>query len=52
VPDHYHVHVLPRWPGDTNFMTAVGQTRLIPESLEQTRERLQPLFARHGGGSG
>ena len=50
LPDHFHVHVLPRWQGDTNFMTAVGRTRLVPESLEGTRERLAPLFARLGGG--
>jgi ATP adenylyltransferase len=45
VPDHYHVHVVPRWEGDTNFMTATAHTRLVPEDLLQTRERLRPLFA-------
>ena len=49
VPDHFHFHVLPRWQGDTNFMTAVAGTRLVPESLEQTRDRLRPLFSRLGG---
>ena len=46
VPDHFHLHLVPRWEGDTNFMTAVAQTRLIPEALSQTRDRLVPLFAR------
>jgi ATP adenylyltransferase len=52
VPDHFHFHVLPRWQGDTNFMTAIGGTRLVPESLEQTRQRLRPIFARLSGGAG
>jgi len=45
VPDHYHLHVVPRWEGDTNFMTATAETRLVPEDLQQTRTRLRPLFA-------
>lgn len=43
-PEHYHFHVVPRWQSDTNFMTVVGETRLVPEEPEQIRERLLPLF--------
>ena len=40
VAGHVHLHVLPRWTGDTNFMTAVGETRLEPEDLSLTFEKL------------
>jgi len=44
VADHYHVHVVPRWSGDSNFMTVTAHTRLVPEELDVTFARLQPHF--------
>ncbi len=44
VAGHIHMHVLPRWVADSNFMTTVGETRVLPESLEQTWERLRAAF--------
>jgi ATP adenylyltransferase len=44
VTDHYHFHLVPRWDGDTNFMSVVGRVRLVPEELQETRSRLRQLF--------
>jgi ATP adenylyltransferase len=46
VLDHVHMHVVPRWNGDTNFMTVVGRTRVLAEELSETAEKLRPVFAR------
>jgi ATP adenylyltransferase len=41
IPDHVHVHVVPRWGGDTNFMPVTADTKVLPESLDQTWERVR-----------
>ena len=44
IVDHIHVHLVPRWAGDTNFMTPVQETRVLPESLLESRRRLSAVF--------
>ena len=46
VLDHVHMHVVPRWNGDTNFMTVVGEMRVLPENVAASAERLRPIFER------
>ena len=46
VAGHIHMHLLPRWPGDVNFMTTIGETRVIPEDLATTYEKLSKAFER------
>lgn len=47
VPDHLHVHVVPRWSGDTNFLPLLASTKVLPETLVQTYQRLEPLFQQY-----
>ena len=48
VLDHVHVHVVPRWNGDTNFMTVVAEMRVLPEDPGSSAARLRPIFERLG----
>ena len=46
VADHYHMHIVPRWSGDANFMTVTARTRLVPEELGATFDKLAPHFSK------
>jgi ATP adenylyltransferase len=49
IEEHVHVHLVPRWNGDTNFMSVVSQTRVLPEDIRSTAARLRPVFERLAG---
>jgi diadenosine tetraphosphate (Ap4A) HIT family hydrolase len=50
IPSHMHVHVLPRWNADSNFMTAVAEVRVLPEALGDTWRKLRSTWPAHGAG--
>ena len=47
IEEHLHVHVIPRWEGDTNFMSVVNNIRVIPEDVQTTAAKLVPLFKKY-----
>ncbi len=44
IAEHYHFHIVPRWPGDANFMSTVGQVRVIPDTLDNTYRDLKAIW--------
>jgi ATP adenylyltransferase len=51
IHEHVHVHLVPRWTGDNNFMPVLSDTRVLPELLEKTWVRLRPEFSKLDGGA-
>jgi diadenosine tetraphosphate (Ap4A) HIT family hydrolase len=48
VPGHFHMHCVPRWNGDTNFMTTLAETRMLPEALPATYEKIRKAWPTDG----
>ena len=51
IPSHIHWHIVPRWSGDTNYMTTVGEVRVLPQSLQDSYDRLKEVVERDAGGA-
>ncbi|MFQ5789250.1 MAG: HIT domain-containing protein [Acidobacteriota bacterium] len=49
IPGHIHMHIVPRWDGDTNFMTVLGEVRVLPEDLGEAARSLRKRFASEAG---
>ena len=46
LPDHFHLHIVPRWSGDTNFMTVIGQAKVVPEHIAKTYQKIKAYLER------